>query len=108
MQATKRTIRHDLLLMVLGWSGAQGLFHGYEAHVPVRKRILKGGVLLGLLSAIRIFWGRRPFGVILGSMTLGIAILHGYWFHHRHGIHWRTAEPRHEYLRLIGESPTVS
>ncbi|MEJ2349984.1 MAG: hypothetical protein P8Y03_09375 [Anaerolineales bacterium] len=26
-----------------------------------------------------------------------------YWFHFRHGVHWRTAEPRDRYLQLIGE-----
>ena len=40
----------------------------------------------------------------IASPTPGMAILHGYWFHFRYGIHWRTAEPREQYLRLIGKS----
>lgn len=33
----------------------------------------------------------------------GIGILHGYWLRYHNSVHWRTAEPRDEYLEFIGE-----
>lgn len=97
------TIILDMSIFFAGWLLAQFLFSGYEAHVPLAKRITKFLVLFVIFLAIDYFIGRWAFYGLLLLMTAAIAILHGYWFHHRHGIHWRTAEPRDEYLRLIGE-----
>ncbi len=97
------TIGFDLAVFVGGWLVAQALFHGFEAHVPLTKRLTKLLVMALIFAAIHYGLGRPYFYGLLGVMTLGIAILHGYWFHHRHGIHWRKAEPRDKYLELIGE-----
>ncbi|HEY1017243.1 MAG TPA: hypothetical protein VGE07_31300 [Herpetosiphonaceae bacterium] len=102
--AERRAVAADGLLAAAGWAAGQIVFAGYEAHVPLAKRIAKGGALLALLLAIRLRWGRSPFRLTLAAMTAAIGALHGYWFHSRHGIHWRTAEPRDAYLRLIGHA----
>ena len=96
-------IYFDMTIFFGGWLAAQILFKDYEAHVPLLKRLSKLGVLFLIFFAIYYFWGRWLFYSLLGLMAVGIGILHGYWFHVRHGIHWRTAEPREKYLRLIGE-----
>jgi hypothetical protein len=93
----------DLGIFFTGWLLAQILFNGYEAHVPLSKRASKFAVLLIVFSSIHYFAGRWLFYGLLLLMALGIGILHGYWFHYRNGIHWRTAEPRDRYLQLIGE-----
>jgi hypothetical protein len=93
----------DLGVMVLGWGVAQRLFHGYEAHVPWPKRLAKLATLVLVFSVVHTLGGRRAFYGLLGLMTGAIGVLHGYWFQHRHGIHWRTAEPRQRYLALIGQ-----
>ena len=93
----------DWLFFFAGWVAGQTVFHGYEAHVPPMKRLAKLLVMTLLFAAVRIALGRRFFYGLLGLMTAAMAGLHGYWFHHRHGIHWRTAEPREKYLELIGE-----
>lgn len=96
----------DLGILVGGWLAAQILFHGYEAHVPLAKRTAKLAVLFVVFLAIHLIAGRSIFFAFLLLMTLGIAVLHGYWFHCRHGVHWRTAEPREKYFRLIGYTRT--
>lgn len=96
------TLGSDLLFFLGGWVAAQAIFHGYEAHTPPGKRLVKLMIMTAVLMTVRIFFGRRAFYGFIALMTTGIAILHGYWFHYRHGIHWRTAEPREKYLRLIG------
>ena len=94
----------DITLLVAGWLLAQFLFSGYEAHVPITKRLSKLVVICIIFIAIRYIAGRTIFYALLLLMTTGITILHGYWFHYRNGIHWRTAEPRDKYLQLIGET----
>ena len=93
----------DLLFLLGGWAAAQVVFHGYEAHVPPGKRLVKLLAMTAMLMTVRTLFGRRAFYTLLALMTVGMAVLHGYWFHHRHGVHWRTAEPRDKYLRLLGK-----
>lgn len=100
---TMPMITLDMLILVAGWLLAQFLFNGFEAHVPLAKRVSKLLVIFVIFLVIDLFVGRWLFYALLLLMTVGIGILHGYWFHRRHGIHWRTAEPREKYLRLIGE-----
>lgn len=96
------SIYMDMKIFFGGWLLAQVLFKGYEAHVPLPKRLTKLAVLFAIFFPLRYFAGRRLFYSLLLLMSLGIGILHGYWFHFRHGIHWRTAQPREKYLQLIG------
>ncbi|MDJ0752782.1 MAG: hypothetical protein QNJ45_04635 [Ardenticatenaceae bacterium] len=96
----------DIAVFLSGWAIAQLIFSGYEAHVPWLKRLEKVAVIGLVLVPVQVYLGRPYFYGLLGLMTLGIAILHGYWFHYRHGIHWRTAEPRDKYLALISKNKT--
>ena len=93
----------DAVIFASGWLVGQWVFRGYEAHVRPGKRLLKLVLLAGVFFAIHQLAGRPWFYGLLILMATGMAILHGYWFHYRHGIHWRTAEPREKYLRLIGK-----
>ena len=93
----------DLLFLFAGWAAGQLVFGGYESHVTSRKRLAKLVIMTLVFGTVRLAFGRRVFFGLLGLMTAGMVILHGYWFHHRHGIHWRTAEPRDRYLQLIGQ-----
>ncbi len=93
----------DAVVFVSGWLVGQWLFRGYEAHVRPSKRLVKLVLLAVVFFAIHQLAGRLWFYGLLMVMAVGTAVLHGYWFHYRHGIHWRTAEPREKYLRLIGK-----
>lgn len=93
----------DAVIFVTGWLTGQWLFRGYEAHVGVPKKIVKFVVLGAVFLAIHLLAGRLWFYVTLLVLTGGMAVLHVYWFHFRHGIHWPKAEPRKKYLELIGK-----
>ena len=93
----------DATLFFSIWLLAQKVFHGFEAHVPITKRLTKLVVMTVILLAIYALLGRGAYYATLVILSLGIAILHGYYFHYLHGIHWRKAEPRDKYLELIGE-----
>ena len=94
----------DFAVLWSGWFIAQLLFQGFEAHVPWSKRLSKLLIISLVLAAVHRWLGRPFFYGLLLLMSVGIAILHGYWFHYRHGIHWRKAEPRDKYLELIGNT----
>ena len=96
------TLATDLFLFLFVWAIAQSVFRAYEAHVSKQKRLLKLAALLAVLAAVHLTVGRIGFYAFLGLLTAGMILLHGYWFHCRHGIHWRTAEPKDRYLTLIG------
>ena len=93
----------DAAVFVTGWLIGLRVFRGYDAHVRPSRRLIKFGLLAVVFFAIHRLAGRQWFYGVLLVMAAGIAFLHGYWFHYRHGIHWRTAEPREKYLRLIGK-----
>jgi hypothetical protein len=96
------SLRFDLFVFFAGWVTGQLIFHAYEAHVPITKRAAKLLAMTGVFAIVHVVLGRRFFYGLLALMTTGMTVLHGYWFHYRHGIHWRTAEPREKYLQLIG------
>lgn len=93
----------DFLFFFSGWLAGQVLFHGYEAHVSLAKRLFKLLVMTLVFVSVYRTLGRAFFYGLLALMTAGMALLHGYWFHYRHGVHWRTAEPKGKYLQLIGK-----
>jgi hypothetical protein len=93
----------DALVFIVIWLVAQRVFHGFEAHVTLTKRLTKFVVLAAILSGIYALAGRDAYYGMLALMAVGIAILHGFYFHYRHGIHWRKAEPRDRYLKLIAQ-----
>ena len=93
----------DAIIFVSSWLVGQWVFGGYEAHVRPTKRLAKF-VLLGVVFfSIHQLAGRQWFYGLLALMAVGMSVLHVYWFQYRHGIHWRTAQPRERYLRLIGK-----
>ena len=96
------TVAIDVLVFLFAWAVAQVVFRGYEAHVGIPKRLMKLAVLLGISIVAHVMAGRAGFYALISALAFGIAVVHGYWFHYRNGIHWRTAEPRDKYLRLIG------
>lgn len=93
----------DATLFMVFWLTAQIIFHGFEAHVPLTKRLTKFIVMSAILGGIYVILGRGAYYGTVAILTVGIAILHGYYFHYRHGIHWRTAEPRERYLELVNQ-----
>ena len=99
-----RVVWIELSVWVLSWVVGSLVFAGYEAHVPWTKRMLKLVVMLGVLTVVHILLGRFWFYGLLAAAGVGMAVLHGWWFHQRHGVHWRTAEPRARYLALIGRT----
>ena len=99
-----QTLLIDIAVFAVIWALAQWAFNGFEAHLSAARRCAKL-VLVAVALGIAYYIGGRPayYGVI-AAMSVGIAVLHGYWFHYRHGIHWRKAEPRDKYLDLIKRS----
>jgi|GEM_PF-1910112 len=97
------TVYLDIFIFITIWLVAQVIFHGFEAHVSFTKRLTKLVVMTSILIAIYAIIGRVAYYAALIILSAGIAVLHGYYFHYRHGIHWRKAEPRDRYLQLIGE-----
>ncbi len=95
----------DLVILILGWLLGQIIFSAYEAHVPGWRRLGKFAVLTTILMCVHMVFGRASFYGCLVALTLAMAVLHGWWFHWRHGVHWRRAEPRHKYWQLIGYTP---
>ncbi len=93
----------DAVVFVSGWLIGLRVFRGYDAHISLGRRLTKFVLLAAVFAAVHQFAGRPWFYGLLVVMAAGMALLHGYWFHYRHGIHWRTAEPREKYLRLIGK-----
>jgi len=93
----------NAVVFVSGWLLGLRIIRGYDAHLHPGKRLMKCALLAAVFFAIHQLAGRQWVYGLLMVMAASIALLHGYWFHYRHGIHWRTAEPREEYLRLIGK-----
>jgi len=93
----------DAVLFISGWLAGQWVFRGYEAHVRPSKKLVKLVLLTVVFFGIHQVMGRLWFYGLLLLMAACMAFLHVYWFQYRHGIHWRTAEPREKYLRLIGK-----
>lgn len=93
----------DALLFIIPWLTAQVVFHGFEAHLPLTRRLTKSAIIGVILACIYVVAGKNIYYATLALMTLLIAILHGYYFQYRHGIHWRKAEPRERYLELVNK-----
>ncbi len=94
----------DVVIFYAGWLLGLFVFRGYAAHVTLTKQLTKIVLLSFIFWNIHYFGGRSVYYSVLVAMAGAMAILHGYWFHIRHGIHWRTAQPRDKYLRLIGHT----
>jgi hypothetical protein len=76
------------------------VFNNFEKHVPVQRRIIKLGMVVGVLAIIGILFGRYAFWGVITLMTFGQIYLHG-WYFPKHGINGLTAEPHDKYLEVI-------
>ncbi len=76
------------------------VFNNFEKHLPVKKRISKLFVIVGVLAVLGILFGRYIFWGIIALMTMGQVYLHG-WYFPKHGINGLTAEPHDRYLEVI-------
>ena len=93
-------MRLEVLVLVAGWALGNIVFNAYERHVPPIRRLAKLGFLIGLVCLLHIIGGRLLVVAALAVGLAGMVVLHGWWFP-KHGIHWRTAEPYDDYLKLI-------
>jgi Mg/Co/Ni transporter MgtE len=90
----------DLVVFLAVAIAANVVFDGFERHLPLRRRAAKLAALAAVLATIGHFAGRAAFWGVIAALTLAQIVLHAWWFP-RHGVHWRTAEPRERYLALI-------
>lgn len=75
------------------------VFKKFEKHVPMRRRIVKLLIVVGVLSIIGIVFSRYAFWGMIGLMTIGQIYVHGVYFP-KHGVNGWTAEPYDKYLEL--------
>jgi len=76
------------------------VFNNFEKHSPLKKRISKLFVVVGVLAVIGILFGRYVYWGFIALMTLGQIYLHG-WYFPKQGINGLTAEPYEKYLEVI-------
>jgi hypothetical protein len=77
-------------------------FNNFERHQPIKRRITKLFVVVGVLAVLGILFGRYVFWGIITLMTMGQIYLHG-WYFPKHGINGLTAEPHDKYLEVIAK-----
>lgn len=75
-------------------------FNNFEKHLPIKRRITKLFVVVGVLAVLGILFGRYVFWGVITLMTMGQIYLHG-WYFPKHGINGLTAEPHDKYLEVI-------
>ncbi len=75
------------------------VFNKFEKHVPVKRRIIKLVILIGMLAIIGTLFSRFAFWGMIALMTVGQVYLHGVYFP-KHGVNGWTAEPYDKYLEL--------
>jgi hypothetical protein len=76
------------------------VFNNFEKHMPLNHRVKKLFMVIGALAVIGFLFGRVAFWGLIGLMTIGQVILHG-WYFPKHGINGLTAEPYNKYLETI-------
>ena len=95
-------IRLTEILMVLAIASTAYflVFNNFEKHLPLKRRVVKLLVVVGILAVLGVLFGRYVFWGIITLMTLGQIYLHG-WYFPKHGINGLTAEPHDKYLEVI-------
>ncbi|MCQ3937726.1 MAG: hypothetical protein DPW18_11860 [Chloroflexi bacterium] len=78
------------------------VFNNFEKHLPIKRRVIKLFVVVGILALIGILFSRYAFWGVIALMTLGQVYLHG-WYFPKHGINGLTAEPHDKYLKIIAK-----
>ena len=76
------------------------VFNNFEKHLPIRRRVIKLLVVIGILAVIGILLSRYAFWAVIALMTIGQVYLHG-WYFPKQGINGLTAEPHEKYLEVI-------
>ena len=77
-------------------------FNNFEKHLPIKRRITKLFVVVGVLAVVGILFGRYVYWGIITLMTMGQIYLHG-WYFPKQGINGLTAEPHDKYLEVIAK-----
>ena len=90
----------DIGIIFIGIIIGNTVFNNFEKHLSLLRRIVKGLIMLLILTVIGILMGRVVFYGLIGIMTIGQIILHA-WYFPKHGINGLTAEPNDKYLDLI-------
>lgn len=75
-------------------------FNNFEKHLPIKRRITKLFIVVGLLAVLGTLFGRYVFWGVIALMTMGQIYLHS-WYFPKHGINGLTAEPHDKYLEVI-------
>jgi len=78
------------------------VFNNFEKHLPVKRRIAKLFVVIGVLAIIGLLFSRVAFWGVIMLMTVGQIYLHG-WYFQKQGINGITAEPHDRYLEVIAK-----
>ena len=89
-----------LMVLVIASTAYFLVFNNFEKHLPLKRRVAKLLVVVGILAVLGILFGRYVFWGIITLMTLGQIYLHG-WYFPKHGINGLTAEPHDKYLEVI-------
>lgn len=76
------------------------VFNNFEKHVPLKRRVTKLFVVVGVLAVMGILFSRYAFWGVIILMTIGQVLLHG-WYFPKQGINGLTAEPYDKYLEVI-------
>lgn len=76
------------------------VFNNFEKHVPLKRRVTKLFVVVGVLAVMGILFSRYAFWGVIILMTIGQVVLHG-WYFPKQGINGLTAEPHDRYLEVI-------
>ena len=81
------------------------LFFGrFVEHRSRWRRLLKSALGIAVLVGTTVLAGRAWMYALLGTIVLGVAVVHGWWLP-RKGVNGWTAEPRERYYEVIGERP---
>ena len=78
------------------------LFGHFEEHTPKWRRILKLFIVTGLVALISSTAGRIWSVAFIGTMSVVVLFLHGWWLPKKHGINGWTGEPKDKYYALRG------
>lgn len=76
------------------------VFNNFEKHLPIKRRIIKLLMVVSILAALGILFGRYVYWGVITLMTMGQIYLHG-WYFPKQGINGLTAEPNDKYLEVI-------
>ena len=90
----------DYIIVPTGWLIGNIIFNNFEKHLSWHRRFIKLVLTTGVLYVIGYYFGRLSLYSMLVLMTVGMVILHAWWFP-KNGINGLTAEPYFRYRKLI-------